>query len=188
MDDARLDGGLGEDRLDRLREPFEPVDTRRSGCLCTPRCLSSVRTCIQNFAPSGLLKPHPEHVAVAVEGDAQREVTRAALHRPALADLQHQRVEDDDRVDVLQRPLRPVAHVVDHRVGDPADQIAADLDAVDLLEVRLDIARREPAAVEAARILSSNPSKGSLALRERSSAQSCRRDRAARRSRPAPAR
>ena len=36
----------------------------------------------------GLLKPHPEHVAVAVDRDAQREVAGAALHAAALADLE----------------------------------------------------------------------------------------------------
>ena len=73
--------------------------------------------------------------------DRQREVAGLALHRAAVADLQHQRVEEHDRVDVIQRPGLPGAGVVHDRVGDPADQVAADLDAVDLLQVRLDIAR-----------------------------------------------
>jgi len=36
--------------------------------------LSSLSTCIQNFAPIGLLKPHPEHVPLALDRDAEREV------------------------------------------------------------------------------------------------------------------
>ena len=89
----------------------------------------------------GLLKPHAEYVAVAVEGDPEREVERAPLHAAAVADLQDHAVQEHDRVDVLQRPLGPVADVVHHRVGDARDQVAADLDAVDLGQVRLDIAR-----------------------------------------------
>ena len=58
--------------------------------------------------------------------DPQREVARAALHAAAVADLEHQRVEEHDRVDVLQRPLLPRAGVVHDRVGDSADQIPAD--------------------------------------------------------------
>ena len=71
----------------------------------------------------GLLEPHAEHVAVAVERDAERQVERAALHRAALADLQDHAVQEHDRVDVLQRPLGPLADVVHHRVGHPADQV-----------------------------------------------------------------
>jgi hypothetical protein len=89
-------------------QPLEPVDTADQ-ISRTPRCLRSVRTCIQNLAPLGLLKPHAEHVAVTVERDSQRQVAGAALHAAALADLQHQRVEEDHRVDVLKRPLRPGA-------------------------------------------------------------------------------
>ena len=68
--------------------------------------------------------------------------------RAALADLQDERVEEDHRVDVVERPLLPLAHVLHNRVGDAADQVAADLDAVDLGQVRLDVARREAARVE----------------------------------------
>ena len=96
----------------------------------------------------GLLKPHAQHVAVPVERDPEREVQRAALDGAALADLEDHAVQEHDRVDVLQRPLAPVADVVHHAVGDAADQVAADVHAVDLLEVRLDVARGEPAAVK----------------------------------------
>src|SRR5439155_4828363 len=66
----------------------------------------------------------------------------------ALTDLEDERVEEDDRVDVVERPLLPLAHVLHDRVGDPADQVAADADAVDLGQVRLDVARRQAARVE----------------------------------------
>ena len=95
----------------------------------------------------GLLKPHPEHVTLALDGDAQREIAGAALHAPALANLQHQAVEEDHRIDVLQRPLLPRADVLDDRVGDAADQVVADLDAVELGQVRLDVTNAHPARV-----------------------------------------
>jgi hypothetical protein len=47
------------------------------------------------------LKPHAQHVALAVDSDRQREVASAALHAAAVADLEHQRIEEDDRVDVV---------------------------------------------------------------------------------------
>ena len=53
--------------------------------------------------------------------------------------FKHQRVEEHHRVDVLQRPGLPRPRVVHDRVGDPADQVPADRDAVELAQVRLDI-------------------------------------------------
>ena len=114
----------------------------------TPRCLSSFSTCIQNFAPSVSWNHIPSTSRSPSMRDAEREVAGPALHRAALADLEHQRVEEDDRVDVVQRPLLPLADVVHHRVGDAADQVAADLDPVDLGQVRLDVAGRQAARVE----------------------------------------
>src|SRR5439155_15010326 len=58
------------------------------------------------------------------------------------------RVQEDHRVDVVQGPLLPLADVVDHRVGDPADQVAPDPHPIDLGQVRLDVARRQAARVE----------------------------------------
>ena len=87
------------------------------------------------------LKPQAEHVALTVHADRQRQVARLALDRAAVADLQHQRVEEHDRVDVIQRARLPSTRVVDHRVGHLSDELAADLDPVDLLQVRLDVAR-----------------------------------------------
>ena len=52
MHDARLDGRLGEDRLDRLGEARSARRRSRSGCPGRRGVLRSVRTCIQNFAPS----------------------------------------------------------------------------------------------------------------------------------------
>ena len=145
--DARLHRGLREDRLDRLGEALQPVDAADQDVL-DAALLELGEDLHPELRALGLLEPHAEHVPLALDGDAEREVAGAALHPPALADLQHQRVEEDDRVDVIQRPLLPLTDVVHDRVGDAADQVAADLDAVDLGQVRLDVARRQPARVE----------------------------------------
>jgi hypothetical protein len=145
--DARLHRGFGEDRLDRLGDAFEPVHAADQD-VAHAALLELGEHLHPELGALGLLKPHPQHVTLAVDGQAQRQVAGAALHAAALADLEHQRVEEDHRIDVLQRPLLPGAHVVHHRVGDAADQVAADRDAVDLLEVRLDVAHRQPARVQ----------------------------------------
>ena len=125
------------------------------------------------------LKPQPEDLALAVDADRQREITGAALDGAAFADLEHERVEEHDGVDVLQRPGLPGADVVHDRVGDAADQVAADADAVDVGQVRLDIPRREAAAVEREDLLV-KALKAALALSDDRRLKACRCDRAAR--------
>ena len=114
----------------------------------TPRCLRSVRTCIQNFAPSVSWNHMPSTSRSPSSVTPSARYSARRWTDAALADLQHHAVEEHDRVDVLQRPLGPLADVVHDRVGHAGDQVAADLHAVDLLQVRLDVARRQPAAVE----------------------------------------
>ncbi len=62
---------------------------------CTPRCLSSEEDLHPELRALGLLEQHPEHVALALDGDPEREVAGAALNAAALADLEHQCVEED---------------------------------------------------------------------------------------------
>jgi hypothetical protein len=96
----------------------------------------------------GRLEPQPENLAVPVEVDPQREVTRLALHSAAIANLQDERVEEHDRVDVIERSGLPRPGVVHDRVGDPGNQVPADLHAVDLLQVRGDVPRRHSPGIE----------------------------------------
>jgi hypothetical protein len=114
----------------------------------TPRVFKSVRTCIQNLGALTVLEPHPEHLTLAVERNRQREVAGFALHRAAVAGLEHECVEEDDRIDVIKRPGLPGPGVVHDRVCHPADQVAPDLDPVDLFQVRLDVAGRQAAAFQ----------------------------------------
>jgi hypothetical protein len=152
----------GEHGLDRLREPFEPVDAADEDVLNA--ALFEVGEDLHpEFRALVGLEPYAEHVSLAVHVDGEREVAGAALHAAAIADLQHERVQEHDRVDVVQRPGLPRARVLHHRVGDLADEIAADLDAVELGQVRLDVPRREATAIEREDLLV-EPLKAALAL------------------------
>jgi hypothetical protein len=44
-------------------------------------------------------------------------------------------VEEEDRVDVLERARLPLADVVEDGVGDPREQVVADLDPVQLAQI-----------------------------------------------------
>jgi len=94
----------------------------------------------QNFAPSVCCHQTPGTSRSALDATADRQVAGARSDRAVFADLHHQRVEVDDRVDGLKRPRAPRLDVGEHRVGDPADRVALDLHAIEIAEVRLDVA------------------------------------------------
>ena len=147
MNDAGLDRGLGEHGFDRFGEAFEPVDTRDQNVLDAALLEVGEDLHPELRALVGL-KPHAEHVALAIDPDRQREIAGTPLDRAAVADLQHQRVQEHDRVDVIQRPRLPRPRVLHHRIGHPRDQVTADPNAVDLLQMRLDIPGRQAPAIE----------------------------------------
>ena len=89
----------------------------------------------------GLLPPDPEHLALAVAGHAHREVAGAGADRAVLADLDasSRRSRRSGRrapAAGCATPRRPpsTASVI------AADRVAADLDAVELGQVRRDVA------------------------------------------------
>src|SRR3954469_16365994 len=145
--DAGLYPGLRERRLDRLRETLEPVDAGDQDVL-DAAAAEVVQDGQPELRPLGLLPPDPEHLALTVTGHPEREIAGAVLHRAVLADADHHRVEVDDRVHLLERPGAPRGDVFEHRVGDPADRVAADLGAVELGQVIADVADGHAAGVE----------------------------------------
>ena len=74
--------------------------------------------------------------------------------------------------------MRHACDVLEHGVGDPADGVAADLDAVEAGQVRGDVADRHAAGVEVKHPLVEAGQAG-LALGHELRARSCRRGRAA---------
>src|SRR5262249_58960054 len=94
---------------------------------------------------------------LALDGDPKRELAGPALHAPALADLQHERVQKEHRVDVVQEALLPLADVVHDGVGDAADQVTTDVDAVQLGKVPLDVPRGQAPPVQGADLVVEAP-------------------------------
>ena len=162
VDDAGLHPRLREDGLDRLGEPGQPVDAGHED-VGDAAVLQIVEDGQPELGALGLLPPDPEHLALALDADADRQVARARAHRAVLADLDHQRVEVDDRVDGLQRSGAPSLDVGQDGVGDPADRVALDLNAVEVGEVCLDIAHAHAAGVEAEDLVV-EPGQAGLAL------------------------
>ena len=115
----------------------------------TPRALTPGRDRGAELGPLGLLDPEPEDLLLAVRVEGERDVDGLVLDQPLVADLDAQGVEKHHRVDRIERPVLPFPHLVQNRVGDPADQVGRDLGAVELGDVALDLANRHAAPVEA---------------------------------------
>src|SRR3954447_10845071 len=139
---------LGEGRLDGLGEALEAVDAGDEDVV-DAAAAQVVEDGQPELGALGFLPPQAEDLALAVAGDPQGEVAGAALDRAVLTDLHEHGVEVDDRIDRLQRPRAPRDHVVEDGVGDPADRVAPDVDAVELAQMRRDVTDRHPAGVEA---------------------------------------
>lgn len=62
--------------------------------------------------------------------------------------LHDERVEIDDRIDLIERAALPGDDVVHHGIGDAADEVGRDLDSVQLVQVVLNVADAHAAGVE----------------------------------------
>jgi hypothetical protein len=75
-------------------------------------------------------------------------VTDRSIGDLTLTDLHHQRVDQHHRVNPVQRPRLPGREFVDDLVGDPGDQVTRHLGVVDVGQVGLDLAGRQPLGIQ----------------------------------------
>src|SRR3712207_5212281 len=122
-------------------KPFGPSTTAMR-MSCTPRSRSSFMTRSQNLAPS-LRSIHRPSTSLAPSGRTPGATWTALLvaHRALVAHLHAERVEEDQGVRGLERPVLPLGGLVQHGAGHRADQVGRGLDAVQLAQVALDLAR-----------------------------------------------
>jgi len=76
-------------------------------------------------------------VLLPVGVDADRDVGGLVLHDLAVADLDHDRVQEHHRVDRVERPGLPGLDLLQHLVGDPGDRLGRQLGPVDLPQVAM---------------------------------------------------
>ena len=146
MEDAGLDDGLREDRVDCLRKALQPVDDddQDVGQASVPELVHHLEP---ELGALLVLVPDTEHVAAAVACDGGRGVDRFVAGDPLVADLDPERIEDDDRIDAFQGPVLPGADFLENGVGDPADQVRRDIDAAELLQMATDLQHTHAAGV-----------------------------------------
>ena len=122
------------------REALETVAAHDEGVLDAPVAELGQQAHPELGAlPAGGSHPQTQHVAFAVQVDAHGHVD-GPVGDLAVADLHHDGVDQQHRVDAVQGPVLPRQQVLDDGVGDPADGVPGDLGAVDLGQMRLDVA------------------------------------------------
>src|ERR1700693_230441 len=87
--------------------------------------------------------PQPQHFLLAFQVDSQHYVNRLVLDVALVSHFHHQRVQIHDGIQLFQRPTLPGFDFL-AQVG---DQRRRNLDAVHLLQMALDLARRHPPRV-----------------------------------------
>jgi hypothetical protein len=121
--------------------------------------LISVITRSQNLAPSiarrrsirfakrtrvvtrggGLLDPHAEDLFAAVAADAEGHVDRLVPDRPLVPHLDPQRIEENQGIERLERPVLPFGDLVEDGIGDSTHQVRRDIEAVEIGQMPLDL-------------------------------------------------
>lgn len=84
----------------------------------------------------------------AVHVDADRDVSGLVAHVRPVTNLHDQGVQEDDRVERIQRSLLPSQDLVQNLVGDRRDRLSTNLGADRGDQVMFDIADRHPAGIQ----------------------------------------
>ena len=140
--DAGLHQRVGPHGLDRGRQPGQAVADHDQD-VGDAAGLEVVHHPQPELGALGVLDPDAEDLLLAVDVDPDGQVRGLVLHRAGVADLADDRVEEDHRLDRVQRPGLPLPDLLEDRVGDLADQVRRDLDVVDLQQMGAWISRTD---------------------------------------------
>src|SRR6516225_10221414 len=127
-------------------KPFRP-STTAINTSSTPRFFRSFITRSQEFGAFILLEPEAENFLGAVGAHAERDMHRRVADEPFIADLDPQRIEENQWVNRLRRSRLPGGDLIQHSVGDRANEVGRDLDAVEIAQMADDLARAHTAGV-----------------------------------------
>jgi hypothetical protein len=136
--DAGLDDGLRPGVADHLGQALEPVADHEEHVPDAPVAQVGEHAHPELGALPAGASPQAEDVFLPGQGDADGGVDGPVGDLP-VPDLHHDGVDEDRRIDLIERPAAPGLHLLDHLVGDPRDRLLAHRRAVDLGEVRADL-------------------------------------------------
>ena len=148
MHHAGPHGGRGPGRLDRVGQAFEAVAAHDQHVFdASVAQLSEHPQPVLGALAVAVADPDAQHMLAAVEIDAHSEIG-GPVGDVAVADLDVQRVDEDDRIDSIEGPAAPRLELVEHPVGDTADQVTGHLHAVDLAQMGRHVAHGHAPGVQ----------------------------------------
>ena len=132
MNDAGLNQRLRKHRCDRLRKALQAIDDRDENVVDASH-LQLVHDLEPELRAFGLFDPQTQDFLLAIGIESERDIDRLVFDDTFVADFDPQGVEENDRIDGIKRPVLPLANFVQDGVGDPADEIGRDVDAIELV-------------------------------------------------------
>ena len=160
--DALLNHRLRPGGADRLRQALEPVADGDEHVLDAPVLQLGEDLQPEPGAFGAVAGPDPEDVAFSVHGHAHDDVERRVAHLP-VADLHHDRIDEEHRIERVQRAGGPLGQLTGDLLGDLRDGVFGDLGPIDLLKVCRDLPGGQAAGREGEHDLI-NPVQTPLAL------------------------
>jgi hypothetical protein len=144
MNDAGLNRGELPYGVDRLGQTFEAVTDRDAHI-----SHAAVLQLGQDLQPKlgalvAVAGPQPQDVAFPVDGDSDNDIDGLVADLP-VAHLHHDGIDEQHRIDLIQGPVHPRRHLLQHLVGDLGDRLPRHRGAVHLGEVRRNLPGRQPA-------------------------------------------
>jgi hypothetical protein len=147
MDDAGLHDGLRPHVRDHGGQALQPVADQEEHVPHTAVLqVQQHRHPELGAFPAGP-GPQPQDVLAALQRHPDRGIDRPVSDL-TVPDLDHDRVDEHRRVDLIQRPLLPRLHLLDHLVRDPRDGLLRHRRTVNLREMRRDLTRRQPLRIQ----------------------------------------
>jgi hypothetical protein len=145
MNNACLHDGLLPDGADRVRQALQAVADQQAHIAraAVLDLRQHPQPVLGALAVAVLAGPQPQDVPLAVHGDAQRQVDGPVSDLP-LTDLHLDGIDEEHRIDRVQRPVLPVRQALHHPLGDRGDRLLGHLGAIDLAQVRDDFPVRQP--------------------------------------------
>lgn len=148
MHHAGLDHCPGPGGLDRLRQPAQAVAADDQDVLEAAVGQLGADPGPELGALAGL-DPDAQDMPDPVHVDPDRDVRSTVGHVRSVADLDHQSIEVDHRIERLQRARLPGLDLFSDRLSDVTDRLVAEFHTQGRFQVMSDIAHRHPAGVQA---------------------------------------
>src|SRR5271166_7194777 len=145
MHDAGLDERLRKYRRNGFRKSLQAVDDGDQDVVDATD-FQLVHDLEPELRAFGLLDPQAKDFFLAGRIEGKRHIHGLVLDDALVADFDPQSIEENDRIDRIERPVLPVPDFFEDGIGDPADQIWRDIDAMSGGQV---LATGSPAAIKA---------------------------------------